>query len=888
MRLPHSALLLLLVISSIPAFCWADERGRILVRIEGAALTPIPPSLMIDGPQTAESVMLGAVAVAKRELRFEGLEPGFYRASMTGGSAGTEGVRIEVAVQPARTAVVVVDLAGGTMRIDPDRPDPFGLDDEWSPRTTGTVPGSGEAAALAMETSPLVPRAAYIDGCDLSGRGFRSEVIVRGRSIARAGSIPIGPAPASEESSRRSVLSDTDDRFIDAEAATGSQGGGSGDGAAAYSFDHAPWKPRLFASIRPLRQSDAAPSVFGGGKLPHNDLDALDLLARLDLRPDSQSRLALLLYGAGSRRNYFLEAFRKDAGHSPREDRASINGAARAEHRFGARTLVLAEADWQRTYVATGDGRFFDRLSSYRQPVDVYMETEEDLGLYWIDSHVYDSFRKQVQMDIAGRIEGWIDSGTGRAAGAGVSVRRSVYRSYEHLNPIQTILGNDAGYTRVNSIGYETTGKTHDDTAGHEPGKPLYFGAFATARRPAAGGDVEIGARLTGYRTGQRPIRDFSRPVSSVGTEEALNTAPEVTRSNIDPRLAYTRPIGARGRLWLAAGATTRVPPSEALYYSSDFVMHANTPDSPESTVIGNPALKPEREWSAVTALGYRISPSLWLRAGLAGMRTSDAITPRAFQTEAPSMIFVYVNDGRREVVDLFARAEWEPSSALRLLGSYDLSKARTETVEPLLLDQGWSDPTLPLRGAAAHEGLPQIFPAFDDGVDRGFFPSSSDRRHRLSGTAIIHPAPGSLGESMTSLLQSTEFSISAHAASGSPFTWIVPYPAGSLPQSEPRILPGAGINGGRGPWIGQLDLRAARDFPMGHGAFQLWLEVRNVTGRRNALYVYPATGLATADASTRTGEPGYQTRLKDPIRYGEARTYFVGLRFHARHGEGA
>jgi hypothetical protein len=538
-----------------------------------------------------------------------------------------------------------------------------------------------------------------------------------------------------------------------------------------------------------------------------------------------------------------------------------------------------------RTYVASGDGRFFDVLSRYRQPEDDYLQTDRNEGLYWADAHVYNYYRKNVEVDLTGRLEAWIDSGTRHASGIGILMRRGTYRSYEDLNPIQAINGNR---TRINSIGYEATGRTHDDAPGHEPGKPTYFGAFATARHPVAGGDVEIGARLTEYKTGQRPIRDFVHPATTDSVPSVI-TGPEETRSNVDPRIAYTRAVGGRTRIWLSGGITTRTPPSEALYYSSDFVLHTNTPGLPESTVIGNPALKPERDWTAVAAAGVRAGRSLWLRAGLAGTRTRDAITPRAFATNVgtneSSTIFAYVNDGKREVADLFTRLEWEPTGDVRILGSYDLSKARTETVEPALLEESRADPGLPIRGATSQDGLPAIFPFFDDGNDHGFFASSSDRRHRIAGILIFRPSGRSLGDAMTGFLQSTEFTLFVHAASGAPFTWVAPYAAGELPTPEPKVVAGEGINSGRGPWIGQLDLRASRDFPMGRGTAQLWLEILNVTGRHNVAYVYQSTGTEASDGSARMADAGYQSRLADPIRFGEARTFLLGLRFNARRG---
>ena len=869
------SLVLVLVISvllTLPSIATASGAGRLLVRITGVLAGPVPPSLEITGPGLHESSLIGAVAITAGELRFENIDPGIYRVVLAGGT-GPEPQLLKIGIYADRTSSAILDLAKGTLRIDPDRPDPFGIDDAWDPTSGAALGGSGEEDAISASTSPFAPRGARLDGIDIEGRGFRREIVIRGDGIASASATSIGPVSAAEETAQRRVLSDSRDRVLEVGGATGSQGGGSGEATAAYRFNSAPWQPRVFASIRPLHFTDAAPSAFGGGSLPHNELSALDLYARAQLRPGSASHLDLSLYGSGSRRTYYLEAYKLDSGHSPRQDRADFAGAVRADHGFGARTKLLGEANWERTFVATGDGKYYDDLAGYLRNVNNPGLVDAS-HTYWAQGHVYNYYRKCTQIDLTGTLELWRDSGTRRAAGVGVLTRQGTYRSFEQLDPA-------GASNHFQAIGYDSTGAKHTGSEGRAPGKPFTMGAFATVRRPLAGGDVEIGARGIYYKPGQRPLASFTRP--DTGATEILVYGAEKRWTTVDPRVAYTRAIGSRARFWLTGGAETRVPPAEAVYFSPEFARLAAAVS--ESTVLGNPALKPERDWLAVAAAGLRPSETVALRAGFAGRRTYDAITPRAFQSESgsgggpPATLFAYVNDGRRDLVDLFARLTWEASAEVRVRGSYDLSRARTETIEPAVLDEAWLDPNLPVRGVAVHEGLPPVFPASDPGTGSGFFPSMFDRRHALAAFVTVHPSGGNAGNDAESgLFHDLEFIASLRAAAGRPFTWAEIYPAATLPSNEPRQLAGAGTNSGRMPWFTQLDLRVARLFPIMGADVQGWAEVLNVTNQDNALFVYQGTGLPDQDGSNRSvNDLQYQARLRDPIRYGDPITFRIG-----------
>jgi hypothetical protein len=892
-----SGLVLVLAVLLPPGFAHAAG-GRLVIRIEGDLSGPIPPTLTVSGPSIDESRLLDALALASRQILYEKLESGVYRLTLSGADASTQGAEaaIEVGVHEGLTTILRAEIGACRLTIDPFRPDPFGCEDGWDVSWLEALPGAGEEGALAAETSPMEPRRTDLDRLDLTGAALHHSVRVRGESMVRSVRSPIGLVPASEETAARQILSRFDPSFGEIEGAAGDRSRNSYEGTVSRHYSKVAWEPRFLLSLSGLDYSDAAPSVFSSGDpLPHNDLAGLDLFGRVDLKPAAATRLTALLYGDGTQRNHFIEAYRHDTSHSPREDRATIVGGLRAVRQEGERFRILGELDVQRTYMATGDGRYFDSILSYGRASGAGNPGAEEDELYWLgddpntqgdEGHRYNYFRRNVQVDWIGRLEAWRDPGTSRTAGAGLLFRRGTYRSYENLDPA----GGET--SQVSAIGYDALGESHSDEEGREPGNPMTLAGFATTRHPFStdGGEIEFGLRATYFSTGQKSIRNLSDPFGGDKNLDPADLKDASSHASIDPRIGYTRPLGGRARLWISGGSETRIPPSDALYYSQIYlasVAGATDPDRPIQMIFGNPDLKPEQAWMGLLALGFRPSPALSLRVGAQGSRIADAITPRAYAV-GPDSLAYYVNDGTRDLIDLFARAECALSPDVSARVSYDLSRARTETVEPALLDEAWYGGTLPPRSVDLREGLVQSSPLVDDGVDRGFYPSTSDRRHRISVAIVARPSADLLGESGRVIFNHFEASALFRAVSGGPFTWTLINAAGLLPQQAPGgVVNGRDRNEGRLPWTGQLDLRFAKSLTFQQGEVQLWFEVTNVTDQKNVIRVYQATGEGDDDAALGAVVDGddqrfaqaYTDRIRDPRNYGEPRLMRVGLR---------
>jgi hypothetical protein len=277
--------------------------------------------------------------------------------------------------------------------------------------------------------------------------------------MVRSMSTPLGTAPATDEGPARSALARTAASYADFEGASGTHGRSSWEGAVQRSLPRVALAPRVFLSFRALQLLDSAPSVFENDRLPHNGLDSFELLTRVDAAPGGKTDLTAFFYGDGNARRYFLEAYRFDDPHGPREERASVQGALRGTHELAPNLRLLGEVLVHRTFLESGDGVLFDDLEAYGRSGNA---PADGSGLYWLHGHIYDHFFRKVQVETTARLELWKDPGSARRMGAGAWIRRGTYRSFEHLRPTLSYLGESGGgYNLAQSIGYNVSGTSH-------------------------------------------------------------------------------------------------------------------------------------------------------------------------------------------------------------------------------------------------------------------------------------------------------------------------------------------------------------------------------------------------------------------------------------------
>ena len=122
--------------------------------------------------------------------------------------------------------------------------------------------------------------------------------------------------------------------------------------------------------------------------------------------------------------------------------------------------------------------------------------------------------------------------------------------------------------------------------------------------------------------------------------------------------------------------------------------------------------------------------------------------------------------------------------------------------------------------------------------------PLSFDQRHRFTFNfdyrlgAGEGPAWGG-----TRFLQNAGLNVLVNAASGTPYTPTKVYNAVTLGALFPTPI--GEINSRYGPWTVTVDLKGGKTFPFGRQNLELYVWVLNLFDRKNATFVYTATGNA-------------------------------------------
>lgn len=905
-RHPFLSFLLAIALTASLAGAARASAGRIVVELEGDLAGPIPPTLSIRGPEGEETQTLTALSMAAGSVVFESLRPGTYRVELHATGAGESTRALEVGVYEGLTTVLHASVATGALRADPFRPDPFGVEDGWSADWLQGLPGAGLESASSLVGGASAARTMTIDGLEIGSSAMRNRPLVRGESSVRAARFFQGIAPVDRATGAIEVLSSFGPGGGDFELSTGTGGRDTWEGRIAREFPRAAWSPSVFIAVGGRDIHDADPSPTSKGDLSHNYLKGLEVQSRVEVRPGARTTIAASLFGEGTRRDHFVEAFRYDLRHAPRVDRASIEGRIEGMHRWEDGVTLRGTVGIQRLYVVGGDGRSFDDLLSYQR---FNPGATEDSPLYWPgdnpatpgdEGHLFNYFRKDLHLDRIVTVDLWKDAGTARAAGAGLEMHFGTYRGLEHTNPANAAAPAQA-------IGYDALGERHDDGEGHEPGSPTSVAGYASLRRAWLGGEIEGGLRATIFRSGQRPLKDLSNPLGTNDRIDGEDLDAEKTFVGIDPRIGFTRAMGgfdlpflppARTRAWISAGLQTSLPPARALYYSATYLDRAALtldPRTPPQEIYGNPGLEPERTAVALGSLGFSFSRDLWVSTSVEGRLTTNAWTPR-YVDVGPDTLAFYDNGGDRRRAALFARMGWDLSQHVGLRVLYNLSQARTESVEPFYLESAWTDPDLPIQGIDTREGLP-LLPPVAGGTTSGSFPSFWDRTHQIAAAALLRPPAWLLGDAGEILLEDLEITLTGRAASGLPFTVTQVHPMGLLDgRAHPSYATGRAMSSERLPWTGQVDARVSRLLHFFGIEGELWFEALNVTDQENVTRVYTATGDERDDAwidstegrqeTDQRGEEfaaAYRDRLLDPYNFGEPFQVRLGARVRFR-----
>lgn len=831
----------------------------------------------------------------------------------------------EVPILSELTTQAYLDLDRARLAVSDVHPDPFGDVVAWSARELSLLPGLGIGA---IPFSPPVPGrvdAASLDGWSLRHRGqnrerdFRLERTVESVA-ARQGEF--GASRASAERELGTATAGHDRAQLGLLASGGSAGRAFGQArlSGRWGGEEMPaWLAGLGlidgrVSFQGLSFDDASGTRIADGSLDNNDLSSLEMQIRLALRPgaagQSQLRdddapatdrlLRFGLYAYGQRRRYFLQEFREANEHTPREERSQLQAHLDYSFDLGPMDLLLA-AGYDRSLIETGDGRSFDALTRYRTNDNA---ATDPLALYWrgdnaatgIDeAHLYDYYQRDYATAFSLRAEGTTMLGVASPLRVGGEANLRRWRYFEHLEPTRSILGiNGGGYEFASYLGYRADGEVHAEGGDHDAPNPKTLSLYAAQRLPAGPAVLELGARVENYRSGADPLSRF---------EDILADGSNLTDANYGERKSHTALLPRAGAywrldkgtsLWADVGASRNEPPYVASYVSSNllqsfaFTAHEREMPFGSDFVFGNPALAPEERFGGHAGLARRLSRSLDLRLAGRLAETSETFVARRHSQGVDDLAF-YENGGKRRERGGHATVLWQRGRHGRVRLDYDLSRVETNAIEPWPLYAGILFPEASAQSPASPEWAAPSTLVYDDGVDRGFFPSIFDRTHLMSAAYSTRFEAETGG--FSALLPNWDFGLSARAASGRPYTRTFLRSEGEVAsiRSSAEPVDPFDLNSERMPWTFQLDAVLVKETEFFGQPFELRFEGLNLTDHRNAVRVYGATGKADDDGWLESAagqaavaargaeyEEAYRDRIDNPRNFDDGLTLRV------------
>ena len=220
-----------------------------------------------------------------------------------------------------------------------------------------------------------------------------------------------------------------------------------------------------------------------------------------------------------------------------------------------------------------------------------------------------------------------------------------------------------------------------------------------------------------------------------------------------------------------------------------------------------------ERAWMAEAGVTHAFA------AGLAG----DVAVYRRATTAVPLVVGASLRD---------------PTRQNALVGILQLQDSGRETARGIETRLAWQGNALRGTVAWSWQRVRTEFPFFDrpEPVE---LPTAWERPHTLSAT-LAYTAPEGGGRG---LLRDGSLLLTFRAASGAPY---IPCPGFGF-SDEPCGEPGAALERERLPAFRQLDLRFAKRIG-GRRSASIYLDARNLLGRRNVRRVHAATGTTTND----------------------------------------
>ncbi|MBU1701328.1 MAG: hypothetical protein KJ970_08395 [Candidatus Eisenbacteria bacterium] len=675
---------------------------------------------------------------------------------------------------------------------------------------------------------------------------------------------------------------------------------------------------------------DPYPRITADNPRTHSELHEQEIYGNLQLWSAGRSlqswKLTSSFAGTGKEQDYLLKSFGQNQDHSPHEESASIAWNAGLEKEFPYtkhldqegtrgpwRHRLRIQTQYSRNFREISDGFYLEDLESYGRPdgnaATVSDSTEwrgDDPSTMFIDEgHIYENYQLNVtnSWNAGASWESMISKDS--RLRADLSLTRHTVRHYEHLDPKQIYRGVEGGgYQSVQRFGYTIDAIDRDASSQLEVPE-LQTGLLWESAGTGGLWQVSIYGRW--FKSNHLGPADWTHLPAADSSSEDFNALLEKPgwAGGIGGSIGHSILIN-ESTVWIRGQEKVNRPPLLALGMDPVFLQRSVYLKQFEAP-LGNPHLGAEGETQIEAGLRFPVekrripllgwllqkwdgAQPLLMQAALYGSLTRHAWVEKATSVESGSL--VYIDDSgkqRTRGIHIDARSSQHlPKTGFWIYASYDLSRMEFKGGGPLSLDGGWYEPDLPIGTERVRETTDTFNTPVAAWAGAGYRPHTLDQTHRFR-LALIYKTPMRSRSAWLSPFTDWALGLATRWESGRPYT---PIAVNAEALVGPAEITGIGDpHSGRMPHTFRIDLSAVKEWNFQQRELAVRFEILNVTGRRNALRVYRATGEADDDGFLqsqegqamidRNGEgfiSTYQTALADPFNYDIPTTFRISV----------
>jgi len=666
---------------------------------------------------------------------------------------------------------------------------------------------------------------------------------------------------------------------------------------------------------------DRQPSAITNDPRPGNWLVGWSTNNKLDYSPNSNLDLSVALDASREEWSEYRHEYLFDIEHTPyyKDDYLSFN--VWMNHRISSKFSYELQSSYYQFERFRGDGLYRENLLNYGRLSDYNLSDTSGVFMNWDDpetpieyddiwividtmtmgdsivptdsimhrfissvdeSTVWDDYLKHqaITYSINGRIHYKLKTGTDIFSGFEFNhYKLRYYHNYYPHNIWQGIIEN--GFEAVNRYGYDMLGNKCDDSNWKiKPREPYNLGGFIQAIHTQKETTFFIGSRLDYFNYDHLRPKSIRSPLNpdtlEINDSDYLDPD-DLTEAEsylgISLRLAIAHKLNEKLSMNVNFGSYIQNSPYSGILVGYDFFERFVSWSPPFYESLGTPDPEPLITTKAAACVNYVHDEFLKLKLDLFYNRTRNVISS-SLQFAKIERYFYFRTIDKHTVKGIKAKAEYLLNQNIDFHMEYTYS-----------IIEGFG-PYLPPGQDYTHEPSPQTFP-----LDYA-------QRHKFVGIINFHFDQQNGSSTLANILANgIQGSLVIIASSGHHYTpsnrFNAIHTSGYIPiEIAPR-------NSAYLPGFFQIDLVLEKRFDISSIAVIPFVQVKNLTNKRNITNVYQGTGKSDycgwldtengkeylensdnyLDDTGLNGEEKYLLRQNDPTFYSIPRMIYLGFR---------